>query len=393
MRLPRALILLVPLAAACASAPKYKEVVWPPPPETPRIKFVTTFATEQDLENSSFKRFTQAVLGTENALRISQPMGIGISPDGERLYIADSRGGQVVIADLKNKKMSRFTPDQGSFSSPFNVVVDRQENLYVSDAGGKSVSCFRKTGERLWAVSGDLERPTGLALDEERKILYVADTSRVMYDTHRVFAYDLQGHRLRQVGGSRGSDPGEFNFPLYLAVDKAGNLYVSDTMNFRIQVFDKDGQFLRQYGEQGDSPGTFARMKGLAFDGFGNLYSVDGQNAVVQLFNPEFQPLMYFGGRTNALEFFDIPSCISIDPKINRIYVCNEQNARINVYDLINTRAADSFDPSLPPEGGAAPGGSIPAPASSPPPSSAAAARPSPPPVTAPASPASATGR
>lgn len=351
-------ILCIALLASACSTVKRKDVVWPPPPETARIKFVTAFRSEEDLDDSGFKRFTRSVLGTDTNVRLSQPMGVAISPDGERIYVADSRGSQVVVADVKNNKMSRFTPDQGGFMSPFNVAVDAEENVYVSDAQAKSVSAYRKTGERLWSVTGDLERPTGLALDEARKILYVADSSRVMYDTHRVFAYDLQGHRLRQVGGQRGSDPGEFNFPLYLAVDRDGNLFVGDTMNFRIQVFDKDGQFVRQYGEHGDSPGDFSRLKGLAFDGFGNLYAADGDHSVVQLFNREFQPLMFFGGLANMLEYFDIPSCVAIDRKINRIYVCNEQNPRVNVYDLVNTKADDSLAPAIPPEGSPAAGAS-----------------------------------
>ena len=357
MKFPRALVWTALLATACSGVQKKKDVVWPPPPEVARVKFVTAFQSEADLDDSGFKRFARAVLGTDTNIRLSQPMGLGLSPDGDRLYVADARGGQLVVFDFRKQKVSRFTPDLGGFQAPFNVAVDAQENIYVSDPPTKTVSAYKKTGERLWAVSGDLERPTGLALDETRKLLYVADSSRVLYDTHRVLAYDLQGHRLRQVGQQRGSDPGEFNFPLYLAVDPDGNLYVGDSMNFRVQVFDKEGQFLRQYGEHGDSPGTFSRLKGLAFDGFGNFYTVDGMQGVVQIFNREFQPLMFFGGRANMLEYFDIPSCIAIDKKINRIYVCNEQNPRVNAYDLVNTKASDSYDAAVPPNAGSAPDG------------------------------------
>jgi len=116
-------------------------------------------------------------------------------------------------------------------------------------------------------------------------------------------------------------------------------------MNFRIQVFDRDGNFLMKYGEHGDSPGSFARIKGLAFDSFGNLYVADGQHSVVQIFNRDFDPLLFFGGFAPVLEYFDIPSCVAIDPRINRIYVCNEHNARVNVYDLLNTSAEDSQRP------------------------------------------------
>ena len=134
---------------------------------------------------------------------------------------------------------------------------------------------------------------------------------------------------------------------------------MADTLNFRIQVFDPEGRYRGQHGEAGSTPGYFSKLKGLAFDGFGNLYAVDGDHSVVQVFNSRFEPLMWFGGFSNALEYFDIPSCIAIDPRSNRIYVCNEHYGRVNVYELLNTTAADSFmaprqaSPTGPPAGDA----------------------------------------
>jgi sugar lactone lactonase YvrE len=188
-----------------------------------------------------------------------------------------------------------------------------------------------------------MERPTGLAIDRARGILYVADTSRVTSENHRIFAYTLEGRLVREIGHGRGAEEGQFNFPSYLALDEAGNLYVNDAMNFRIQVFDPEGKLLRSYGETGDTIGSLARTKGLAFDSFGNLYVADGEHSVVQIFNKDFQALMYFGGKAAIVEHFDIPSAIAIDRRRNRIYVANEIQARINVYDLVNTTASDSL--------------------------------------------------
>jgi DNA-binding beta-propeller fold protein YncE len=178
----------------------------------------------------------------------------------------------------------------------------------------------------------------------------VADSARHGSDKHRVLAYDLDGHKLRELGPKegapgRGNGDGQFYFPSYVSVDRNGMVYVGDTMNFRIQVFGPDGKFARKFGEGGDGPGTFQRIKGLAFDSFGNLYVVDGGHANVQLFNKDFQVLMFFGGSAPKLEYFDVPSGIAIDPKTNRIYVCNEYLARVNVYELVNTSETDSISP------------------------------------------------
>jgi sugar lactone lactonase YvrE len=339
------LLVLALAATACASAPKRPDVVWPPPPEIARIRFVNAIHSEEDVDTSGWARFRRTIIGDKSGIRLGQPMGLALSEDGQRLYVADFDKSQIVLIDLQNKQLKPFAPGQG-FAQPFNVALDAEENVYVSDSGARTVARYDHDGNKIWSISDDLVRPTGLALDKRRQILYVADSARVDSPKHRVFAYDLKGHRLRQIGKERGPNDTEFHFPAYLAVDKDGTLYVGDTMNFRIQVFDPDGNFIKKFGEHGDSPGTFDRMKGMAFDGFGNLYVVDGGPSVVQMFNPSFQPLMFFGGFAPLLEYFDIPSCIAIEPRSNRIYVCNQQNARVNIYDLVNTRPEDAQAPS-----------------------------------------------
>jgi len=335
--------------SACAHAPPPKPpVVWPDPPEKPRIRFVMAFRSEDDLASGRWASLSRIMFGgANNDAGMRHPMGLALSDDGDRLYVADLRGSQVLRVELGAKKMTRFAPDE-PFEQPCNVALDAQENVYVSETKAARVVVFSKDGKRLRTFGKESERPTGLAIDRARGVIYVADTSRVTSENHRVLAYTLEGRLIREIGHGRGSEEGQFNFPSYLAVDAAGNLYVNDAMNFRIQVFDPEGKLLRSYGEAGDTVGALARTKGLAFDAFGNLYVADGEHSVVQIFNKDFQPLMYFGGKAQIVEHFDIPSAIAIDQQKNRIYVANEIQARVNVYDLVNTSAADSMEPAAP---------------------------------------------
>jgi len=330
--------------AACATAEKKKDMVWPDPPEKPRIRYVTAFAGADSIDDSGWARFKRGVLGGGDPTRLVQPMGIGLSPDGNRLYIADFGGNVLFVADLEKKEFRPFAAAHG-FAQPFGIAVDAQENVYVSDSGARTVAAYSRSGEKLWSVPKEAERPTGLCLDQKRQVLYVVDSGTQASQNHRVLAFDLKGNRLREVGNGKGSEDTQFHFPVYCAVDAEGRLYVGDTMNFRVQVFDGEGQFLGKYGEHGDSPGTFSRIKGIAFDSFANIYVADGQHSVVQIFNRDWDPLLFFGGFAPILEYFDIPSCLAIDRARNRIYVCNEHNARINVYDLVNTTASDSMKP------------------------------------------------
>jgi DNA-binding beta-propeller fold protein YncE len=199
---------------------------------------------------------------------------------------------------------------------------------------------------RTFGEKAGLIRPSGIAIDRARRLLYVSDPASLKAEDHRVLVFTLDGALVRVLGKGKGDAPGQFYFPVYLAVDADGRLWVGDTMNFRLQVFAPDGSYVASHGEHGDGPGTFARIKGLGFDRFKNLYVVEGEHAVVQLFNQSFEPLMFFGGNAPKIEFLELPSAIAIDPVSDRVYVANEVNSRINVYELVNTSAEDSLRPA-----------------------------------------------
>ncbi len=104
---------------------------------------------------------------------------------------------------------------------------------------------------------------------------------------------------LRKIGvaGKKHTltDPGTFSLPTNVAVDKDGNVYVTDTLNNRVQIFDADGKFISMFGKNGDGPGYLARPKGIAVDGDGHIWVMDAVQQRVQVFNREGQLLIYFG--------------------------------------------------------------------------------------------------
>jgi DNA-binding beta-propeller fold protein YncE len=124
-----------------------------------------------------------------------------------------------------------------------------------------------------------------------------------------------------------------FNFPTHLWADAKGKLYVSDTLNYRVQVF-ANGEFLGAFGQQGDRPGYFAHSCGIATDSFGNIYVTDRQFENVQIFNPQGEILMAFGQEGTAPGQFWLPAGIFIDSR-NRIYVADSFNKRIQIFELL----------------------------------------------------------
>lgn len=331
--------------AGCASAPpatKEVKMVWPPPPLETRIQFVRTISSEKDLtSDTTFSENLAAFLTGEKlpSGRIAEPVGLAVSDDGDRLYVADMMQQAVFAFDFRNKKFTKL----GEVGVPSGIALDAKENVYVVDTSRKSISVFGRDGKPLNEFTDpSLERPNGLAIDKARGRMYVVDTGSRDAKEHNVKIFDLDGKKIGAIGGAPGGGLGQFSYPTYVAVDAQGNVYVSDTLNARVQKFDPDGKFVTAFGQLGTNWGEFDKPKGVAVDSFGNVYVADSGWSNVQIFNPKGQILLFFGGRGPVPGMLKNPLAVAVDSK-NRIYVGDYLNHRIGVYELVNTKAGDSF--------------------------------------------------
>jgi DNA-binding beta-propeller fold protein YncE len=336
---------MLAMLAGCGTPPvqqKETRMVWPPPPETARIVFVRAITSERDLtSDTTFSENLAAFLTGEKmpSGRIAEPAGIAVSEDAQRLYVADMMQQAVFRFDFATKKFTQYT-DVGV---PSGIALDAQENLYVVDTATKVIEVFGRDGKRAREF-GDpaLQRPNGIAIDKARGRVYVVDTGGNDAREHNVKVYDTSGKRISAIGGAPGGEFGRFNFPTYVAVDTAGNVYVSDTLNSRVQKFDPEGRFVTSFGQLGTNWGEFDKPKGVAVDSFGNVYVADSGWSNVQIFNPKGQVLLFFGGRGPVPGMMKNPLAVAID-RNNRIYVGDYLNHRIGVYELVNTSGNDSF--------------------------------------------------
>jgi len=131
---------------------------------------------------------------------------------------------------------------------PQCVAVDAQDNIYVTDSDAGVIFVYEPNGKFVRAIGslkggeGYFKRPTGIAVDSAAQRIYVTDTLR-----DQVFVLDMQGAILQTIGKT-GADNGEFNLPTELRLD-GQNLIVVDSMNFRVQVFDRAGAFQYAVGK------------------------------------------------------------------------------------------------------------------------------------------------
>jgi DNA-binding beta-propeller fold protein YncE len=249
--------------------------------------------------------------------------------------------GRIYVTDVSRQAVFVFDPNAGAlmvwdkaeglanFIAPVGIAIGPGEQVLVADAELGIVARLDANGNPGASLGrGVLKRPTGLAYDPDSGHVFVADTY-----AHDIKVFD-SGGRLVRVIGRHGEGDGEFNFPTHLAFAR-GQLYVTDTMNSRIQVFSRDGIELRlKFGLRGLYVGNLVRPKGVAVDSEGNIYVIESYYDRLLVFNRHGAFLMAIGGAGRQIEIPGLPAGVWVDSR-NRVFVADMFNGRIVVFQYL----------------------------------------------------------
>lgn len=329
--------LLAGLLAGCAatapvSAPAPAvERVWPEPPQAPRIRLLQVITAPQDvgIRPNAFQRFLGFLKGRAPT-RILRPHGLAADAAG-RLYVIDTHYGFVHVFDPAGARYYSFPASPvEAFDRPINLALGAGGRVYVSDSAGR-VHVFAEHGEKYLTSFGGppLKRPTGLAYRAAANELLVVDTLG-----SQLLVYDAGSLALKRAVGKDTEGPDGFHYPTDIALARDGTIYVTDSLNFRIQVLSADLRFLKTFGTAGDGPGHFSRPKGVAVDSDGHVYVVDALFDNVQIFDRDGRLLLAFGSPGAAAGELWLPNAIFIDAQ-DRIYVSDSYNQRIQVFQYL----------------------------------------------------------
>ena len=305
-----AVVFMALLVLGGCAAPTEKEasgpIFYPPLPNPPRIQYLTTFSNARDAGDAS--DFSDFVFGKERGSEtlITKPYGTGLY-DG-KVFGVDTRGPSYVIFDLKLKRARTiYGAGASQMQKPINISFDQDGNRYISDTQRDQILKFDKNDKfvRAYGIKGQFKPTDVLLVDDE---MYVVDIAH-----HKIHVLSASNGRTLRTFGAAGSKAREFYHPTNIKLGKDGNLYISDTGNYRVQVINREGKFIRSIGQAGSGLGSFARPKGIALDNDNNLYVVDAAFNNVQVFRHDGKLLLFFGGPGNDPGGLNLPTDIEID--------------------------------------------------------------------------------
>ncbi|MGC2449420.1 MAG: SMP-30/gluconolactonase/LRE family protein, partial [Candidatus Sulfotelmatobacter sp.] len=248
--------------AAPAKVPviDYSNIVWPNPPAVARIRYQAFYAAQRlsQVETVSTKKakWMDRLAGTQPAsesgkvlFQLGEPYGMAVDSKNN-LYVADQKVGAIFIFNTETRDAELIRNKQHAhFVRIIGLAMDDGDRLFVSDPGLNHVLVFDANHTATDVITEGMAEPGSLAIDRENRLLYVSDIK-----LDQILVYDADSLKLMRKIGTTGHNhelttPGDFAKPSGLAVDADGNLYVCDTLNDRIEVFDADGRFISTYGK------------------------------------------------------------------------------------------------------------------------------------------------
>ncbi|MBN9413752.1 MAG: autotransporter-associated beta strand repeat-containing protein, partial [Candidatus Paracaedimonas acanthamoebae] len=315
--------------------------------------------------------------GVGAAAKFDSPFGVAVD-----------EGGTVYVADSYNYKIRKITPEgqtsllagsiggdiegvgaAAQFYYPFGVAVDKVGNVYVADSRNNKIRKITPDGQTslvAGSIGGDIEGigaaaqfsvPSGVAVDEGGTV-YVSDTSN-----HKIRKITPDGQTSLIAGSIVGDTEGigaaaKFYYPSGIAVDEGGTVYVADRNNHKIRKITLDGQTRLIAGSiVGDTEGIGAAAKfnfpnGVAVDKVGNIYVADSFNSKIRKITLDGQTSLIAGSTEGYIDGigvaakFDSPFGVAVD-KVGNVYVADTDNNKIRKIDAqqIDIKGADGISP------------------------------------------------
>jgi DNA-binding beta-propeller fold protein YncE len=210
-------------------------------------------------------------------------------------------------------------------NEPISVAIsNRSGNIYVLNAGDGRITIHNSKGKLIEKFNVDYKNlPQRIAISPITDNIFITEYT----GSHRVVVYDTKGNLIRSWG-SRGEGKGQFKGPRGIAISVKGEVYVADTKNDRIQVFDEKGGYLQQWdlGERGSNKHADIALSR------NEVFVIDSGIGRVKVFSLDGQPLRKWGQKSWEEGEFISPTGIAISPVSNEVYVTDEGSNSLQLF-------------------------------------------------------------
>ena len=257
---------------------------------------------------------------------LNEPYGIAFNSHQE-MIVSEYWGHRLSVFDIRGQKILQFGQPVDSLDQmecPRVTATDDSDNIYVSSchklqkltSSGELIKCVGKKGGK----EGEFEDPRGVTLYDNQ--VYVCDS-----DNNRIQVFDLDLNFVKSIG-SCGEGRGEFYAPHDIKFDAAGNMYVAEFSNGRVQVLDTSGQFIQEFGQEEER--KLSGPSGLHIvDKI--VYVSDWSGHCIVVYETSGQFVTSFGMYGQNKGEFQGPRCISSCAN-GYIYVCDSWNKRVQIF-------------------------------------------------------------
>ncbi len=215
------------LLTGCKPPKPQEEIYWPTPPEKPRIQYVETIYGNKNLKRSFWGKIGDFFFGKSTGHFIGKPYGT-VFNGKSKLFIADTAKKGILVFDFASGKTKFFNSlgSHGTLSEPVYIVLDKNDNIYVSDTKLKKIAVFNPDYEFSHFIGSkdDFEGPVGMTFNKEEDKLFIVDSQG-----HNVKIFTKDGQFIKAFG-VRGDEKGEFYFPLTVAINQGDSVYIVDSV-------------------------------------------------------------------------------------------------------------------------------------------------------------------
>jgi DNA-binding beta-propeller fold protein YncE len=228
----------------------------------------------------------------------------------------------LVQVDRERGEFRLFRCEERELLYPVALCEAGKGVILLSDP--ETATVYRWSQDKLKPfITSDLVRPTGLAALPGAGRVYVVDTG-----DQSLKIFDYEGRLWRTL---RADDSGRplFNYPTFATATRHGEVLVNDGLNFEIKRLDSEGGLLGSFGREGEGPGSFSRPKGVAVDSDDHIYVVDNLFDNVQIFDTSGRVLLALGSAGHDAGQFWSPAGLDISD--DTIYVADTYNHRVQI--------------------------------------------------------------